>query len=46
MSDRWSPGPVYAFTCGRGLRLIASDAVEPERLKRQQADFHTGEASR
>ncbi len=45
MTD-WSPGRSYSWTCRCGLRLIASDAVELERLKQQHRDFHLGKASR
>ncbi len=37
---RWDPGPVYTWTCGCGLRLIAGDAVELELLKGAHFDFH------
>ncbi len=39
MTD-WSPGPVYTWRCRCGVRLIASDSVELERLKGEHARFH------
>ncbi len=40
---KWDPGPVLTWTCGCGLRPIATDPVELERLKREHADFHLGQ---
>ena len=40
MTDCWSLSPAYTWTCKCGVRLIASDSVELERLRRQHFDFH------
>ncbi len=40
MSDSWAPGSVRISTCRCGVRLIAGDAVELDRLKGEHADFH------
>ncbi len=40
MNDTWAPGALYTWTCKCGVRLIASDAVELDRLKAEHADFH------
>ncbi len=40
MSDLRAPGPVYTWRCRCGVRLIAADAVELNRLKGEHADFH------
>jgi hypothetical protein len=40
VSDSWAPGSVCISTCRCGVRLIAGDAVELERLKGEHADFH------
>ena len=50
MSDPWSPGwdnahgrdpsSVYTSTCRCGVRLIAGDAVELDRLQGAHLDLH------
>ncbi len=40
MSDSWAPGSVCISTCRCGVRLIAAEAVELDRLKGAHFDFH------
>ena len=40
MADRWSPGPVYTWTCPCGIRMITGDAGELVWLKGQHFVFH------
>ncbi len=36
-------GRLLSWTCGCGVRLLASDEVEMERLRRQHGEIHLGE---
>ncbi len=40
MSDSRASGPDYTWTCKCGIRLIAGDTVELDRLKGKHTDFH------